>query len=232
MALDPGTFDLREAFVRQREQMLAELSAGSYLRHSTAIGNSAEQIWLEAFERILPGRYRVTPAFVVDSEGNRSRQIDVVIYDGLHGMALFPHSSGLHLPVESVCAVFEVKSEMGRNDLADAGVKAASVLSLHSKRPPMTGVVASTSAWSLETFREQLGVALEDPDLQVLELGCLLRQGAFEQEQGVMHLSSPEESLAFFMIRLLERLRARGPAEEVDLRDYGRGIQSLERRRR
>ena len=78
MALDPGSFDLREVFLRLREQMLAELNVGSFLRHSTAIGNSAERVWLDLFERFLPGRYRASPAFVVDAAGNRSRQIDIV----------------------------------------------------------------------------------------------------------------------------------------------------------
>ena len=235
MALDPGSFDLREVFLRLREQMLAELNVGSFLRHSTAVGNSAERVWLDLFERFLPGRYRASPAFVVDAAGNRSRQIDIVIYDGLQGPALFPHSSGLHVPIESVYAVLEVKTALGRKDVVDAGVKAASVRSLSSKseRPTMACLVASSSSWSPGTFEEQLRDSLgqlEPPAM--LDLGCVLEVGAFEQTDGKARLSSPEESLVFFMIRLSERLRALPPAEPVNLMSYCTGIESLKTRRR
>ena len=43
-----------------------------------------------------------------------------------------------------------------------------------------------------------------------LDIGCCLQYGAFEQTR-TLHISSHDESLIFFVFRLLERLRAMGP---------------------
>jgi hypothetical protein len=42
-----------------------------------------------------------------------------------------------------------------------------------------------------------------------------------------VRVSSPEESLIFFVLRLLERLRAMGPAPAIDLMQYARSLQSF-----
>jgi hypothetical protein len=42
-----------------------------------------------------------------------------------------------------------------------------------------------------------------------------------------VRLSTPGEALIFFMIRLIERLRAYGSAPAVDLMEYGRGLESF-----
>ena len=42
-----------------------------------------------------------------------------------------------------------------------------------------------------------------------------------------MRVSSADESLIFFVLRLLERLRAMGPAPAADMMEYGRGLQSF-----
>ena len=92
--------------------------------------SATEHHWLQLFDRYLPKRYRAAPAFVIDSTGRRSRQIDIAIFDNLYTPPLFPHSAGLHLPAESVYAVFEVKPTFSRQWLRDAAEKAASVRSL------------------------------------------------------------------------------------------------------
>ncbi len=61
-------------------------------------------------------------------------------------------------------------------------------------------------------------------------IGCCLKQGAFEfhpRARRKIALSTPKESLIFFFIRLLERLRALGNAPAADLMDYGRSLASF-----
>ena len=230
MPLDPVGFDLREVFLRLREEMLADLAVGSLLRHGTSTGNSAERAWLNLLEKFLPGRYRAGPGFVVDAEGKRSRQIDIVIYDGVQTPAVFPHSSGLHVPVETVYAVIEVKSAVGHREITNARLKAASVRSL--KRKPdqsiVCGLVAGTSCWTGETFQKQIiDTATYQTSDERLDLGCILKEGAFEWNRRNLRFSSADESLAHFVVRLSERLRALPDAEPVDLMRYGWGIKSL-----
>ena len=205
--------------------MLAQLSVGRLFEHASTAGAATEHHWLQLFDRYLPKRYRAAPAFVIDSTGRRSRQIDIAIFDNLYTPPLFPHSSGLHLPAESVYAVFEVKPTFSRQWLRDAADKAASVRALHRTSvsvigrdapippPILAGLLATTSVWTPRTFAANLRRALYD-----LDIGCCLEHGAFEDD----HISLPGQSLVFFIIRLLDRLRAMGTAPAIDWSQYGK----------
>jgi Domain of unknown function (DUF6602) len=248
---DSGHIDLAEIFRRVQQEMLAQLSVGALFEHPSAAGHATEHHWLRLFDRYLPKRYRAAPAFVIDSTGRRSRQIDIAIFDNLYTPPLFPHSSGLHLPAESVYAVFEVKPTFSRQWLRDAAEKAASVRSLRrtsvsvigreATKPPaiLAGLLATTSVWTPRTFAANLRRARRDPErtargaldnagrrsrpaalcaLERLDIGCCLEHGSFEDHR----ISSPDDSLVFFIIRLLDRLRAMGTAPAIDWSSYFR----------
>lgn len=223
--------------------MLAHLSIGEVFDHPGSCGAATEQGWIELFTRYLPRRYRVSPAFVVDADGRRSRQIDVAVYDNFYSPLIFSHESGMHIPAESVYAVFEVKQLLTRQLILDAGRKAASVrvlrrtsapiISAGGRRAPVApspivaGILASTSAWP-NTFQQKVSAILPAmPGNHRLDLGCALRQGGFELEGGAVRFSTPEESLIFFILRLLDRLRALGTAPALDLAEYGRSLTSF-----
>jgi hypothetical protein len=240
---DSGQLDLAEVFHSVQQEMLAQLAVGGFFEHPSAAGTATERHWLDLFHRYLPKRYRATPAFVIDSNGRRSRQIDIAIFDNLYSPLLFPHASGLHIPSESIYAVFEVKPTFSRQWLRDAAEKAASVRALHRTsvrvmsgnklRPPikptpiLAGLLATTSVWTPQTFRENLTSALDSlPETHRLNLGCCLAHGSFEQRRKVT-VSIQEESLIFFILRLLERLRQQGTAPAADLMKYGRHLESF-----
>src|SRR5271169_6785358 len=117
---DSGQIDLAEVFRRVQHEMLAQLAVGRAFEHASTAGAATEHHWLEMFDRYLPKAYRAAPAFVIDCNGRRSRQIDIAIFDPLHSPVLFPHASGVHVPAESVYAVFEVKPTFSRQWLRDA----------------------------------------------------------------------------------------------------------------
>ena len=193
---DSGRVDLNAIFRHVQTQMLARLASGELFEHPTACGAATEQHWLDLFNQYLPERYRSSPAFIVDSDGRRSRQIDIAIYDRFYSPLLFPLPSGLHLPAESVYAVFEVKQMFNYRLIRDAGRKAASVrrlrrtsvpvISAGQLRPPLTpqpilaGILALRSGWN-RPFERQLPKALRPlkPE-ETLDLGCALQQAAFE----------------------------------------------------
>jgi len=134
---DSGQIDLAEVFRRVQHEMLAQLAVGRLFEHASAAGTATEHHWIELFNRYLPKRYRTTSAFVIDSNGRRSRQVDIAIFDNLYSPLLFPHSSGTHIPAESVYAVFEVKPTFSRQWLRDASEKAASVRALRRTSVPV-----------------------------------------------------------------------------------------------
>jgi hypothetical protein len=225
-------------FQQAQSEMLSHLAAGELFEHPTAAGAVTEQHWLKLFNSYLPQRYRAASAFIVDSRGRRSRQIDIAIYDNLYSPLLFPDASGLHIPAESVYAVFEVKQDLNQRLIGDAGRKAASVRRLRRTSVPvisggvarpaiacppiMAGILALRSGWP-NRFSKRLPEALKTlAPAERLDLGCALRDGAFEQTRRGFRLTGPEQSLIFLMIRLLDRLRAMGTAPAADLMAYFR----------
>ncbi|MGA2328205.1 MAG: DUF6602 domain-containing protein [Bryobacteraceae bacterium] len=238
-----GHVELAGIFQYMQSQMLSQLAAGDFLEQPTSCGSVSEQHWLDLFSQYLPQRYAASPAFVVDADGRRSRQIDVAIYDRLYSPLLFPHSSGLHIPAESVYAVFEVKQILTARWIRDAGMKAASVRALRRTSVPvlaagaakpairphriLAGILAPNAGWT--DLRRALPSVLDRlaPD-ESLDFGCALRHGAFElQPNRRIQFSLPAESLIFLVIRLLERLRAMGTAPAADLMAYARSLQSF-----
>jgi Domain of unknown function (DUF6602) len=233
---DSARIDLAEVFRRLQREMLAQLSVGGLFEHASAAGAASEHHWLDLFDRYLPKRYRAAPAFVIDSDGRRSRQIDLAIFDNLYSPPLFPHPSGLHLPAESVYAVFEVKPSFSRQWLRDAHEKAASVRALRRTsvpildagrrrsalrpRPILAGLLAATSVWTPPAFASNLRRALASTPL---DLGCCLEHGAFDRDR----ISSPDDALIFFILRLLDRLREMGSTPAPDWTKYFPACSSL-----
>ena len=250
MARLPEKLNLAEAFARVQKGMLAQLSVGSMIDHSAIVGAASEQCWLQLFERYLPKRYRAAPAFVIDSRGNRSRQIDLVIFDNLYSPLLFPHESALHVPAESVYAVFEIKSFFSQQHIRYAAEKAASVRALKrtsvrvtvggKKRyaaklqPILAGLLGTTTIWPALEFEKTLRetLMLLKPS-ERLDLGCALDGGAFEyRARCPLTVAPPHESLLFFLVRLLQRLQASGTAPAADLGAYLKAAKSSTEPRR
>ena len=230
---DSGQLDLSEVFRRVQTEMLAQLSVGGMIEHAATQGSATERQWIELFANYLPKAYRASPAFVVNAEGQRSHQIDIAIYDQLYSPPLFPHASGIHIPVESVYAVFEVKAQLGGSELRYAGEKVASVRNLYPRRENkiLAGILATSSDWKADTFsthlRRELG---KIPLLQRLDLGCVLARGSFEHDRK-LHISHADEALIFFVLRLIERLNGLGPAAPANLMRYGAKLSSFRGRR-
>jgi hypothetical protein len=237
---DSGRIDLHQVFLRVQQQMLASLAASDIFEHPTACGDAAEQPWIKLFNRYLPMRYRAAGAFIVDADGNRSRQIDVAVYDQLYSPLLFDHESGIHLPAESVYAVFEVKHTLTARWLGDAGRKAASVRKLRRtsapilnvgtlsppKPPPpiLAGALSLDTIWT-QTFPERVSALLQRmPSEERLDLGCALRHGAFEVSDSAIHFSQPDEALICFFLSFLRRLQQLGTAPAIDLAEYSRTL--------
>ena len=222
-------------FLHIQNEMLTSLSVRKLLEHPTVCGAATEHHWIDLFNRYLPARYSASSAFIVDADGNRSRQIDIAIYDRTYSPLLFSHPNGLHIPAESVYAVFEVKQLLNQKLMNDAAGKAESVRRLRrtsapfpgAKRPPkppriLAGILALNSCWNHRFTRRLPQMLSRLTGDRTLDLGCALELGAFELNSDKIELSTPQESLIFLMLRLIERLRAQGTAPAADLSAYAR----------
>lgn len=185
--------DLRELFHGLQEQMQVSLNINrKYIEHPGSKGDATEQHWIVFLRTYLPDRYKVDKAIVIDSTGNVSEQMDVVIYDAIYTPFIFKQDGFIYIPAESVYAVFEVKQDV-KGNIEYAAKKIESVRKL--KRTsiemvasgktmdarPLTkiigGILTTTSTYSKnDTIIDQLQ-KLEG--LQTLDMGCLCDTGSF-----------------------------------------------------
>ena len=238
-----GKVDLHRIFLGLQEQMIAALSTDrEVIQHPTTKGTATELHWLRMLGNYLPKRYSADNAFVLDCEGNRSEQIDVVVYDRQYSPFFFNQDGAKYVPAESVYAVLEVKPELNAATVAYAAEKAESVRGLRRtsapiphaggkfdpKVPPpiLAGILTLDSGWN-PPFGRPFAESIEKlPAAQYLEVGCVLRAGGFDITYGEnapeVNVSSPEAALIFFFLRFLARLQAVGTIAALDFGEYGK----------
>lgn len=208
--------------------------------HPGARGEASEDDWLRVLKDHLPHRYQADRAFVIDSQGSCSEQIDVVIYDRQYSPFLFNQANQRYVPAESVYAVLEVKQDLSREHVLYAGDKAASVRRLHRTSAPVQhvegvakprplppivgGIVTYQSSWT-PAFAEPLRKALSELSVdQQLNIGCALLQGTFEAryENGGVLLTviDGRRSLVQLLMRLLKQLQTLATAPAIDYEAY------------
>ena len=85
----------------------------------------------------LPQRYQAATAHVVDSLGNFSDQIDVVVFDRQYSPFIFKYQGQTIVPAESVYAAFEAKQSANATQIRYAQDKVATVRRLHRTSLPI-----------------------------------------------------------------------------------------------
>ena len=192
--------DLKELCNGLQKAMLTSLTVDrEFITHFVSKGDASEYRWIEFLRTYLPDRYKVDKAMVIDSEGEISEQIDVVIYDGLYTPFIFKQDNHLYIPAESVYAVFEVKQEINKRNVIYAAKKVASVRKLkrtsasmvasgEKKGPrPLTkivgGILATKNSISIDALEDHLrGLTELENGLGTLDLGCCGDKGSFYVE--------------------------------------------------
>lgn len=82
------------------------------LPHQGLKGSENEQALADILRDFLPSRYGVeVNALIIDRDGAVSRQCDILIYDDMQ----FPKYFRKVYPVEMICAVIEVKTELSQS---------------------------------------------------------------------------------------------------------------------
>lgn len=239
---------LRDLFMNLQQQMVAQLSTNrEVITHPGTKGEATELQWLTMLNAYFPKRYCANKAFVVDCDGHLSEQIDVVVYDRQYSPFLFNQDNAMYVPAESVYAVFEAKQDLNASHAKYAMEKVASVRRLRrtsvpvphagGRFPPkkapriLAGILTLDSEWK-PALREPLEKKLaDDPQEGKLDLGCVLKQGAFEvrySSKGRPRVTTtgPETALIFFFLRLLGRLQECGTAVALDFDAYGQFLGS------
>jgi hypothetical protein len=238
--------DLHDLLLKQQNLLLEKTNAREVFDHPGAKGDAVEFPWREVIDEFLPDRYCVNKAFLLDSNGNASEEIDLVIYDRQFSPLLFEAGDQRYIPAESVYAAFEIKPEVNRGYVLYAAEKVASVRRLHrtsvdiphaggifaAKELPhiIGGLLTVDSGWSPafgSPFEDALAEATEEGRL---DIGCAVRAGGWEarySDPGVSTtVSDPEAALMFFLLALFRHLRSAATVPALDLEAYGRSLEA------
>jgi hypothetical protein len=208
------------------------------LAHPGTKGDASERVWLELFEKYLPQRYKAINGHVVDSKGNFSYQIDVIIFDRQYTPFIFNFQDTVIVPAESVYAVFEAKQTLNAGLVRYAQDKVASVRKLHRTSLPIPhaggtfpskplipiygGVLTFESDWS-PPMGKYLIDALEGDQVDGrLELGCVAAHGYFSKQKvgssyDIIEGGKPATS---FLFKLISELQFSGTVPMIDVLAY------------
>jgi hypothetical protein len=218
--------NIQKLFEALDEEMRLKLSSKiDEIYHPTAKGDESELNWIGLLRSYLPERYTVDSGFVVDHEGNLSEQIDIIIYDRHFTPFIFRGENVVYIPAEGVYAVFEVKPHFDKKNYNYAVKKLKSVKVLKRTSAQFThiggkdkkelfdvvGGILTKSNKARKLFND-LTVGRELSVLLSLDYGVKIINGASVEKQGKAAV------LAFFLLKLIEKLRALGsvPALEAD----------------
>jgi hypothetical protein len=109
------------------------------IEHRGEKGRSIEEILRKFLMLYFPKSLDVSTGFIIDSNGNESRQMDVILTDSSKTPVFYDDSVTRILPVECVYSVIEVKSMLDSNSLDQSLENMKSVRKLEKKaytRPP------------------------------------------------------------------------------------------------
>lgn len=123
--------NIDQIFADVSEQMRRDFSkAQNALQHAGLKGDANEKVFRQFLQTYLPRSLDVITGVLVDSFGNQSRQLDVVICDAAKTPIFFKAENVRVIPVECAYAVFEVKACLSSPELKIAYENMKSVKSL------------------------------------------------------------------------------------------------------
>lgn len=219
-------------------------AARSIIGHTSSLGGASEQIWIRIFDTYLPQRYCARSATLMDSAGNFSDQIDVVIFDRQYSSTLFELEGVTVIPIESVYAVFEAKQILRGSHLTYAQHKAATVRALTRTSvtiPTINGNFRKNPQWILAGFLalDPINESAEPEPIRArlaadqengkLDFGCVASHGVFGCNGDDSTTYRPDQYAGgTFLLELMARLQACGTAPAIDYREYAKWMHQEE----
>jgi hypothetical protein len=219
--------------------LITELDNASNIRHPTAQGDEGERAWTDFLNKSLPRRYAVRSGQILDSHGNTSDQIDVILYDPQYTPVWFPLREHAYVLAEAVYAVFEVKTEArGQHRVRRRQGRLRPPPPPHlrprtplrrpqaAEGPPSRSSPASSPGRAAGRPTPSPSSPITSPSTSATAasiLGIALDTGAFEfaptAATPLAYLPG-DTALVHFLYRLLARLQALGTVPAIDWSAY------------
>jgi Domain of unknown function (DUF6602) len=210
--------------------------------HPATKGDASEGVWIEMLEKYLPKRYQAATAHVVDSLGNFSQQIDVVVFDRQYSPFIFNSQDQTIIPAESVYAVFEAKQAVNAEMVGYAQEKVASVRRLHRTSLPIPYAKGTYPAkplipilGGLLTFESDRSPALgasfdqallKDKGEGRLDIGCVAAHGHFffDAANDQYQMVAEGKPATAFLFKLIAQLQFSGTVPMIDVEAYAKWL--------
>lgn len=232
---------------RQKATEAAQQLNREYAVHQGTKGEATETSWIQLLREYLPNRYAIERAMVVDSNGETSQQIDIVIFDRQYTPFVINYEGLVYIPAESVYAVFEVKQDISKEHIKYASNKLQSVRRLQRTSATIVnytgqkhkkelfeipaGILTLSSSWKPglgDSFEEAIKNSWEN-EHERIHLGCVLSEGGFrvvkEEDEFLIEKSDREASLMYFLMSLFKTLQPLGTVPAVDMNKYLKWIE-------
>ncbi len=237
---------LRKSLAAEQKVLKEQLAlTAQSIKHSTTKGMVTEEHFISFLHRSLPRRYAVSSGFVIDHHGSISDQIDIIISDPQYSPVLLDQKSHRYIPAEAVYGVLEVKQRMDKEHMDYAAKKAKSVRKLNRTSekfrhiggtsekehfPILAGIVTVKATWggglNSNGFRSCQAQLSQDEGTR-LDCGLVLNDlsfDTFDPNKGLTLSPNTENSLAFFIFRLLSKLQSMGTAPAANWQAYAQTI--------
>lgn len=233
---------LRDAFASEQECLAASLKSSFRITHNGDRGEVNEQFFIDFLRAYLPNRYTVEKAIVLDSLGQVSHSIDIVVFDRQYTPTLLDNEKHRYVPAEAVYAVFECKPMIDKGYLEYASDKISSVRKLHRTSvdihhaggvfkkkelfPIVGGILAANVEWADglgESFRKNHQGLTGDKQV---DCGFAASGACFDifADQNAYTFGPPKNALAYFAFRLLWKLQSLATVPAVDWMAYARTL--------
>jgi len=240
-----GNRQIAEYFGVMQARLDTALGSSLAMDHPVAKGDEHEVNWAKMLDEILPKRYQVDKAFVIDHTGASSDEIDLVIFDRQYSPLVMKAESRLYVPAEAVYAALEVKQELNAAHVNYAGEKVRSVRRLartsasfvdarglitkpREPEPVLGGLLTARCDWVKQPPKNlKKALAKHDTD-QRLDLGCTLESFGWAWtgtgSTGELAYGTREQALVWFVLRLMAKLQTFGTVPALDYRIWGQSL--------
>lgn len=220
--------NIQKLFTALDEEMRLKLSSKiDQIYHPTTKGDESELNWIGLLRAYLPERYTVDSGLVVDHEGSISDQIDIIIYDRHFTPFIFRGEKVVYIPAEGVYAVFEVKPHFDKKNYDYAIKKLKSVKVLKRTSASFAHILGKDKK---ELFDVVGGILTKENkakkyfnDIKInSELSIILSLdfGIKVISDKSMEKQDTEPILAFFLLKLIEKLRTLGSVPALEVNKY------------
>lgn len=175
------TFSLQETLKGVAKKMMVDFETKSkQLEHKGLVGRVREIAVVNEFlADHLPKQLGIATGEIVSSEGSVSKQMDIIIFDSFKSPILLKENEIHILPVESVYAIIEVKSNLNQTELKDTIEKVLSVKSMQKKSyiEQKGPIIGGTNLFGKEyPYFPTIGLCFAYDSMDLIKVGKLLAQ--------------------------------------------------------